>query len=35
MLTDYSTLDVSLFTEREAAAKWLSVPVEVLLRNAT
>ena len=31
MLTDYSTLDVVLFTEREAAAKWLSVPVEALL----
>ena len=29
MLTDYSTLDVAVFTEREAAAKWLSVPVEV------
>jgi hypothetical protein len=31
MLTDYSTLDVALFTERETAAKWLSVPVEVLM----
>ena len=31
MLTDYSTLDVALFTEREWAAKWLSVPVEVLM----
>ena len=31
MLTDYSTLDVALFTEREAAAKWPSVPVEVLM----
>ena len=31
MLTDYSTLHVALFTEREAAAKWLSVPVEVLM----
>ena len=31
MLTDYSTLDVALFTERESAAKWLSVPVEVLM----
>jgi hypothetical protein len=31
MLTDYSTLDVALFTEREAAAKWLKVPVEVLM----
>jgi hypothetical protein len=31
MLTDYSTLDVALFTEREAAAKWLKVSVEVLM----
>ena len=31
MLADYSPLDVALFTEREAAAKWLSVPVEVLM----
>jgi hypothetical protein len=31
MLTDYSPLDVALFAEREAAAKWLSVPVEVLM----
>jgi hypothetical protein len=31
MLTDYSTLDVALFTEREAAPKWLCVPVEVLM----
>jgi hypothetical protein len=31
MLTDYSTLDVALFTEREAAAKWLCVPVEVMM----
>jgi hypothetical protein len=31
MLTDYSPLDVALFTEREAAAKWLCVPVEVLM----
>jgi hypothetical protein len=31
MLTDYSTLDVALFTERESAAKWLSVLVEVLM----
>jgi hypothetical protein len=30
MLIDYSTLDVALFAEREAAAKWLSVPVEAL-----
>ena len=31
MLTDYSSLEVALFTEREAAAKWLKVPVEVLM----
>ena len=31
MLTDYSTLDVALFKERKAAAKWLCVPVEVLM----
>jgi hypothetical protein len=31
MLTDYSPLDVALFTERKAAAKWLSVPVEILM----
>ena len=31
MLTDYSPLDVALFAEREAAAKWLSVPVDVLM----
>jgi hypothetical protein len=36
MLTDYSPLDVALFTEREAAAKWLEVPVEVLMaQNAS
>jgi hypothetical protein len=31
MLTDYSPLDVALFTERAAAAKWLGVPVEALM----
>ena len=31
MLTDYSPLDVALFTEHAAAAKWLGVPVEALL----
>jgi len=31
MLTDYSTPDVALFTEREAVAKWLCVSVEVLM----
>jgi hypothetical protein len=30
MLTDYSPLDVSLFTDRVAAAKWLGVPGEAL-----
>ena len=30
MLTDHSLLHVSLFTERDAAAKWLGVPVEAL-----
>jgi hypothetical protein len=31
MLTDYSPLDVSLFTKRTAAAKWLGVPIEALV----
>jgi hypothetical protein len=31
VLTDYSPLDVRLFTDRAAAAKWLSVPLEALL----
>ena len=30
MLADYSPLDVSLFTDRAAAAKWLGVPGEAL-----
>ena len=30
MLTDYSPLEVALFTEKSAAAKWLGVPVEAL-----
>src|SRR5437763_9610429 len=30
MLTDYSPLEVVLFTNRAAAAKWLGVPVETL-----
>ena len=30
MLTDYSPLEVALFTARPAAAKWLGVPVEAL-----
>ncbi len=31
MLTDYSPLDVSLFTDRAAAAQWLGVPEEALV----
>ena len=31
MLTDHSPLDVSLFTDRAAAAKWLGVPTEALV----
>jgi hypothetical protein len=31
MLTDYSPLDVSLFTDRAAAAEWLGVPGEALV----
>jgi hypothetical protein len=30
MLTDYSPLDVSLFTDRAEAARWLGVPGEAL-----
>jgi hypothetical protein len=30
LLTDYSPLKVKMFEEREAAAKWLGVPVESL-----
>jgi hypothetical protein len=30
MLTDYSPLDVALFTDRDAAAKWLGVPFDGL-----
>jgi len=30
VLTDYSPLDVALFTDRAAAAKWLGVPLEAL-----
>ena len=30
VLTDYSPLDVALFTDRDAAAKWLGVPLEAL-----
>jgi hypothetical protein len=31
LLTDHSPRQVSIFTELEAAAKWLDVPVETLL----
>ena len=31
LLTDYSPLEVEMFEEREAAAKWLGVPVESLM----
>ncbi len=30
-MTDQSPLDVEMFEEREAAAKWLGVPVELLM----
>ena len=30
VLTDYSPLDVALFTDRDAAAKWLGIPLEAL-----
>jgi hypothetical protein len=29
-VTDHSPLKVAMFKEREAAAKWLDVPVETL-----
>src|SRR5438128_11222310 len=31
VLTDHSPLQVSIFTELEAAAKWLGVPIELLM----
>ena len=31
LLTDYSPLEVEMFEEREAAAKWLGVPIESLM----
>ena len=31
LMTDYSPLNVKMFEEREAAAKWLGVPVESLM----
>ena len=30
LMTDHSPLKVAMFEEREAAAKWLGVPVEIL-----
>ena len=30
LLTDHSPLQVSIFTDRAAAAKWLGVPIEIL-----
>lgn len=34
LMTDQSPLDVEMFEEREAAAKWLGVPVESLMARA-
>src|SRR5438128_1271807 len=34
LLTDHSPLQVSIFTELAAAAKWLGVPVELLMAKA-
>ena len=31
LLTEHSPLNVEMFEEREAAAKWLGVPVETLM----
>jgi len=31
LLTDHSPLQVSIFTDRAAAAKWLGVPIELLV----
>jgi hypothetical protein len=35
LLTDYSPLQVSIFTERKAAAKWLDVPIEILMPRSS
>ena len=35
LVTDLSLLKVEMFEEREAAAKWLCVPVELLLPKAS
>ena len=34
LMTDYSPLNVEMFEERKAAAKWLGVPVESLMAKA-
>lgn len=34
VLTDHSPLQLSVFTELAAAAKWLGVPVELLMTKA-
>jgi hypothetical protein len=31
LLTDHSPLQVSIFTDRAAAAKWLGIPIELLM----
>jgi hypothetical protein len=31
LLTDQTPLQVSIFTDREAAAKWLGIPIELLM----
>jgi hypothetical protein len=31
LMTDHSPLEVKIFEEREAAAKWLGVPIEILM----
>ncbi|PYL88494.1 MAG: hypothetical protein DMF14_16505 [Verrucomicrobia bacterium] len=33
LLTDHSPLQVSIFSDREAAAKWLGVPIELLMEQ--
>jgi len=35
LMTDYSPLNVEMFEEREAAAKWLGVSVESLMPKAS
>ena len=34
LMTDHSSLEVGMFEEHEAAAKWLRVPVELLVPQA-